>query len=482
MKNESVCFGECLKNIIELGDIKQLALSAALNYDVSYISKWIHGVKLPSKKNIEQLCSDIAEFLAENISTEKIPAVLEYLGQEQEDSDYSHLYFSVKTALQNCYFYQKMDIRIPAAPQKQQTKTFLFPQNVSKGILLELNKNNFQKITSFHFIVDLFNTDFQYTYLFLLTLLENHPNRQEIELKYALGFSTIEKNREHNIPLLLHVLTFSSGTEITFSREPIPLNLAVIKDTVAVNSQSLNSGECFLVNVFTGKEDLDRLYQFSSQYFDFHTTPTFASFQNTDFLLKNRYFNWLMHPGLRFLLASPNEFFLDEQTFRRLAREYFPESVEGKLLEIYQLLRHALYHAEASLLIQKDSLPVFAFSRELSFFNQKVVLTPEECHTYFSNMIEKLSSNPCVKSRYLSDDIVQRSTSLHPTTLFLADNSQLILPNMHSNNPFYYEVKSHRLRQELSCYYDQLWKESEEASVIPYLTSLRDSCAILCGE
>lgn len=61
-------FGEVLRLLLEANEIKQTQLAAFLGYDVSYISKWIGGSKLPSVKNNSTLFLRIAKFISDELT------------------------------------------------------------------------------------------------------------------------------------------------------------------------------------------------------------------------------------------------------------------------------------------------------------------------------------------------------------------------------------------------------------------------------
>lgn len=50
-------FGKCLRTLIEKHEVKEQALADAINYNVTYISKWFNGAKLPSEKNVDRIIS-----------------------------------------------------------------------------------------------------------------------------------------------------------------------------------------------------------------------------------------------------------------------------------------------------------------------------------------------------------------------------------------------------------------------------------------
>lgn len=80
-------FGEKLRIILELHDIKVYNLASYLGYDASYISKWMTGSKMPSSKHIRKINRDIGEFCAkEGTSAQK----KETLAMLKSDIDYTN--------------------------------------------------------------------------------------------------------------------------------------------------------------------------------------------------------------------------------------------------------------------------------------------------------------------------------------------------------------------------------------------------------
>ncbi|MBQ3256078.1 MAG: helix-turn-helix transcriptional regulator [Oscillospiraceae bacterium] len=64
-------FGEMLKELLTVNDIKMYNLADALGYDKSYISKWVNGAKLPPSKDIDKLTERIGTFMARECDEER---------------------------------------------------------------------------------------------------------------------------------------------------------------------------------------------------------------------------------------------------------------------------------------------------------------------------------------------------------------------------------------------------------------------------
>lgn len=68
-----------LKKFMKFTKTKSVTLAERIGYDVSYISKWINGAKLPSSRAIERVNEDAADSLLKRLKnsiTAKIVAAI----------------------------------------------------------------------------------------------------------------------------------------------------------------------------------------------------------------------------------------------------------------------------------------------------------------------------------------------------------------------------------------------------------------------
>lgn len=97
-------FGETLQALLSISGLKSRHLALTLGYDVSYISRWINGVKLPSTKNNDRLFQDIAAFFVSNSEESVRAQMIERLRLPCEDpGDDEALTQAVLRLLQNAY-------------------------------------------------------------------------------------------------------------------------------------------------------------------------------------------------------------------------------------------------------------------------------------------------------------------------------------------------------------------------------------------
>lgn len=73
-KTESKKFGEELRKLMELSGLKERELADSINYDITSISKWINGAKLPSRRNREEIVRALSECFARNMEDSSVDA------------------------------------------------------------------------------------------------------------------------------------------------------------------------------------------------------------------------------------------------------------------------------------------------------------------------------------------------------------------------------------------------------------------------
>lgn len=65
-------FGKTLRKLLQAHGVKEQAFADALQYDVTYISKWLNGSSLPSERNIGRLIENIGAFLEDESCREPL--------------------------------------------------------------------------------------------------------------------------------------------------------------------------------------------------------------------------------------------------------------------------------------------------------------------------------------------------------------------------------------------------------------------------
>ena len=151
-------FGDALKKILELHDIKMYNLASYLGYDASYISKWVTGSKLPPIKNVKKITRAIAEFCADQGTPVQKKEFLAFLQIDIDDTN-SDAYVSVITEyllelLTDSEITAKADLKSSLdTPRSQPNYITIFNQ-----LFYQINSTELDLTMSLTFFCDLYKT------------------------------------------------------------------------------------------------------------------------------------------------------------------------------------------------------------------------------------------------------------------------------------------------------------------------------------
>lgn len=97
-------FGEMLKKTIKFSGIKYAAIAQKINFDASYISKWINADLLPSSKIIVLVCTEYSKLLLTSLDTQEIPSLCKLMDIEYDASyNYNTLKEHIYNKIMSCY-------------------------------------------------------------------------------------------------------------------------------------------------------------------------------------------------------------------------------------------------------------------------------------------------------------------------------------------------------------------------------------------
>ena len=94
-------FSALLEHLVATAEVKHMTLAKALQYDVSYISKWVGGRVLPTEKSASEILQKISNSLVDNASEPGLAQLL----RDYELNDPSELRQAIYDNLIAEYYY-----------------------------------------------------------------------------------------------------------------------------------------------------------------------------------------------------------------------------------------------------------------------------------------------------------------------------------------------------------------------------------------
>lgn len=115
-------FSVLLEHLTSMANLKNYVLAKAVQYDESYISKWISGKSLPTEKNHAIILQNISQCIVEALTDDNRDTFLE----EYQISDVSNLQKAIYDHLESEYTYVK-ELQVTTG-SKVATKISYYPE------------------------------------------------------------------------------------------------------------------------------------------------------------------------------------------------------------------------------------------------------------------------------------------------------------------------------------------------------------------
>lgn len=168
-------FSILLEHLMAIAELKNSILAKAVQYDDSYISKWISGKLLPTEKNHENTLQAISHCIVEALSEESTAQLL----QEYQLQDINDLETAIYDNLESEYMYVKElqnSTGTEVAP-----KISYYPELTLDQFIFKMKHPSLRKVNSLNVyaIVDILNVDPNYQ-LLIAELNSAHGGRNLI--------------------------------------------------------------------------------------------------------------------------------------------------------------------------------------------------------------------------------------------------------------------------------------------------------------
>lgn len=378
-KNNS--FGKTLEKLLLTSGVKNYTIARALNYDVSYISKWISAAVLPSKKNVDR----VIDIIAETILSQGDPQGLDEVGRRLGISDICDKEL-LRTAMENklteAYFASSGNF--PDGKYINNASLTVLPDN-QLPLLTDFSKE-IDAHGPLHIAVmaDLFALDRPSK--LLLAGIEHHrfrlkEMRENIHLHLILNLDSLKGNMVYDVVLLIHLLSHYSLTDfqLSYSGNAAGKLIFAVEEEYAGVTFLSERRQYLCTTVTRDSAAVNSLYNSVLMEQDPDKTIFFSTVMD-DMLKSHEYIRALLSSGNKWLVGHITEHLLAPEIFERMADNVWPleQNLKKEARRAHALAVNAAGRGDTEFLIYDTALTNFVLSGEVDFFNHRVILSPEE--------------------------------------------------------------------------------------------------------
>lgn len=384
-----------LKSMLRYIHIKYGVLAEVLGYDISYISKWVNGIRLPAAKNIDMINQNIAHYIASVLikeqTVDEFSKQFMYEGCNSEDELNAEIYRLLMTAYQ-----QTIRSNIEKKNHKENTQVVIGQfncQQMIQKILKNVIENSEQKVSiciTGEFC-SLMENDF---WRFLSTIkLPVKPCQLYVSLD-------LDKMRCQNmIGTLYHCLDELLDYEITLYDRTIDAydNIIVIENEVALSYVLNEHGNIDMCVVLNDTIQINMLYHKCINFL--HNTKEILIPKKTlgmepfgfrdMFFTSNKYFYFLAH-GFEFLL--PDSVF--QSLLENAKKGMYQPADENWICRIQSIWKNLMDKAELRFLVPSNSLIQYLETGYIHLNDFSYKLTLDERKQHLQQVLQSMKLNP----------------------------------------------------------------------------------------
>ena len=417
-------FSSLLKHLMATAELKNYTLAKELQYDESYISKWVTGSLMPTEKTHEKVLQEISRCIVRSLNEEGWNTLL----AEYQLTDRSDLELALFDNLEAEYRYV-MELK-ESTGSEIAPKTTYFPELTLAQFLDKMHHPVLRKVKEQEVIsvMDILSLDRNYQLgLAMLNSSKNVASRNYpgVSFSMLINLDSPSRDKVYDVTFLLNML--GSLADINFNLYSCPQAVGklvfAVRDAYSIAGMIIDENHCIAV---TTSEDVkncngvyDRLRSLCSQEM---LIVRKTSMKN---MVRDRiYVQSLFARNQRWVLGFLTEHLMPDDLFDELLESYCslePEAPREELRRVHTLSSSVMREMGARVMITEDAILDFAVTGELDFFNRKFYLNPDQRLRYLSHACEILEQNRRMDVKILKNGAVSDIQHIPSPTLFLSD-------------------------------------------------------------
>lgn len=460
-------YGNVLRNLLSFSNTKFLILGNHLGYDVSYISKWCSGTKLPAAKSINDINKQIASLIGkEIIETKKaIPFFNEFKIEvpkkkaSAEDKKFleDRVYDLLKLSYENS----------SEGAEEEENLFFVEPESI-RNALEENIKNEIigaNEEVNIYISADL-NTPES---IFILSLLSKlKPENININVSVAISLNELKDEKYNYLKTIFFLLNkfMNLNIELYNIKEVKNLNSIVIKNKISFIYSMNNEGR-FETIVFT-KDKSKVLKSYNTIIKCMNLDNKILTFKNSESLVKKAFrTNFYSGDNFNFFIVNGFEFFLPPTIIKNIMdyaeKEGYPSSDILSMKKLMVTWKEMFEKSNINFFVLKSSILKYFQERKIFFMNVEYEMSPAEIKEHYSYFINVIQKNSKINF-YVIDDYKMDMDYLEFKVSLCCNDNNVFLKNLYNlhrgQEDFFSVINNSSMIRDINFIFNELKKST----------------------
>lgn len=425
MANSKNRFSQILDQMLKITDIKQYVLADELNYDTSYISKWLNGHMIPSEKNIDEVLRGISKCIAKN-GTESGIAELAKGYQLVSIDELERAICDQLTAEYN--YVSKINT---SALEGDVPELEMYPEMSVVKFLRRLKHPILRRISNLHIVaaVDLLALSKEYQLEFASLKIENKEALREYpNVHYRLIINLHSKDKEsvvEQVMLISNMMVKMAhiSSEIYGNDFAAGKLIFTIRDEFSISAMLQGGDRCVYVVTSEGEKYTSDLYRVVRELCT-NDNRCFVRRDPHEMVNSKQYMNSLLAPNQYWMFGQISESLVPEDLLADLLNDITAKDDQfnpDMMKSIGRFLMRIRESYPIRCLIHEKALYDLALNGEIDIFGHWIQLNYEQ-RKMLLEYISELTENSKMEIRLIHGNLPGQVDFLSLFSLISSDN------------------------------------------------------------
>lgn len=482
-------FSSLLERLMSVAELKNYTLAQELQYDVSYISKWINGRVLPSEKTEKSVLHTISQCIVDAASEKGLETLLDDYAVKNEEELKDAIYDNLEAEYRYVMETQK-NYGTSIAP-----KVFFFPELSLSQYVAKTQHPVLRRVKSLEImaLMDLMTMDHEYR-LQVVGISQDYllPRNLYPNVHYSLMIDLNVPKWDIIVDTLFLMNVMRNFTHIDFrlygGTQAKGRVIFVVKDDFSISGMLLNESKCMAVTVSEETNNNIVLYR-NIEGLCSRENLLFQRVVMKEMLRSKEYIHALLAPNQRWLIGHMTEHFLPDDLFEEIMEQLLGRGLEvvsmEELRNIHNMTKNIMEGSQVRLMFYESAFSDLAVNGELDFFNYKITLNASQRLRYLEHILNLWEHNPKLNIRLIYGSLVSDFRYIANQCIFLSDVfSYLRLDNSGSPNNLA-AINLQSIQSIFDQFYQSVWESSdrkvfsEKQTIISYMKHIMQGIALI---
>ena len=458
-------FSVLLEHLLSVANLKNYALAKHLQYDESYISKWISGKSLPTEKNYEKVLLGISHCLVDSLDEN----ALEFLLTEYQLNKRADLQKAIYDHLETEYNYVK-DLKTSTGSEIASKITY-YPELTLAQFIAKMKHPSLRKVQELDVcaLIDILRLDKNYQ--LMITDFGNLSSSQElsfpgVHFSMFIDIESASKNPAYTSMFLLNMLTNLSNIDFDLyaGKQACGKLLFAVRDAYALSGMLYNNNNCISV---TSCEETPIATELYKKIKNLCTKETLLV-RRTSMKEMSETFDYeqsLFSKNQRWLFGHPTEHFIPDDLYSELLEQYcsdLPAQIYNKLIHMHQLTKKIIETAPIQLLVHSSAFTNFVVTGIIDFYGYKLTLNYQQRIKYMKHLHKLLTNKYNLSLRAIKGKVITDYQHIPNPTILLSDGFCYLRLDTHGDTYNICIPNKLVVNDIFHQFFDYIWNNDEE--------------------